>query len=159
MADPLSIVAIVGLALAGRNLSMKQETESVSAPVPTNTTQLMTATATTNPRQNDNMTTITNSLSGQASSDLGVSGVGTQLTQKTTPPNFADIVPTATADPHGMPVQDFRDRPWSCTPGAGGPFGGLSLEVLHGASENGYFSQAGVLFSDSCYRGNLLGYV
>jgi hypothetical protein len=105
MADPLSIVAIIGLALAGRNLSMKHE-------IPQGAPRQQTQQAPQAPLQNDNMTIITNSLSGHTTNDLGVSGLGTQLTQKTTPPNFADIVPTATADPHGMPVQDFRDRPY-----------------------------------------------
>ena len=105
MADPLSIIAIVGLALAGRNLSMVDRKEQYETPPPQQQQQQV-------PLQNDNMTTITNSLSGHTTNDFGVSGVGNQFEQKTAPPNFADIVPTATANPHGMPVQDFRDRPY-----------------------------------------------
>ena len=114
MADPLSIVAIVGLALAGRNLSMADQKEQrPPSPSPSQPrSSLLQQPGPQAPLQNDNMTTITNSLSGHTTNDLGVSGVGTQLTQKTTPPNFADIVPTATANPFGMPVQNFRDRPY-----------------------------------------------
>jgi len=103
MADPLSIVAIIGLALAGRNLS--KIPQGGASPSPQQTLQPPSAPQAPQAPQapHDNMTTITNSLSGG----------GTRLTQKpTTPPNFADIVPTATANPFGMPVQNFRDRPY-----------------------------------------------
>lgn len=112
MADPLSLVAIIGLALAGRNLSMQKQQTTQQPQQVQQRAQLLDAQPQRSPLQNDNMTTITNSLSGHTTNDFGVSGVGNQFEQKTTPPNFADISPTATANPHGMPVQDFRDRPY-----------------------------------------------
>ena len=104
MADPLSIVAIVGLALAGRNLSRQEKPQQpeLTPPPP----------IAPNSQPEDNRSTITNSLTGQISSDLGLSGVGVQTKEKYEQPNFGDIVPTAGGNPNGMPVQDFRDRPW-----------------------------------------------
>jgi len=104
MADPLSIAAIVGLALAGRSLSVKQEEIKQETPPPPVYQPIE--------QEADNRTTLINSMTGQISQDLGVSGIGVQTKEKYEQPNFADIVPTAGGNPHGMPVQDFRDRPW-----------------------------------------------
>ena len=110
MADPLSIAAIIGLALAGRSLSLKQDEDKTVIEIPQQQQQQQQQQSV--PEVGSNMTTIMNSLTGSVSNDLGMSGVGMQTKEKYEVPNFADIVPTATANPFGMPVQDFRDRPW-----------------------------------------------
>ena len=93
MADPLSICAVIGLAMAGRSLSMKQENNKtiveIEQPQQPQVPQQFV--------QNSQMP-------GQ------VEDFGFRSREKYEVPNFADIVPNMNVN--GSPVNDFRNRPY-----------------------------------------------
>ena len=100
MADPLSILAIVALAYAGKKLSdappapdMSQNAGSM--PVPPN---------------DDAKTVMLNNFTGVHSPDPGLGSFGVNQKPKMEQPSFGDVGQTTYVN--GAPVQDFRDRYW-----------------------------------------------
>jgi hypothetical protein len=95
MADPLSICAVIGLAMAGRSLSMKQENNKTIVEIeqPQQPQQQV-------PQQFDQ----NSQMPGQ------VEDFGFRSREKYEIPNFADIVPNMNVN--GAPVSDFRNRPY-----------------------------------------------
>lgn len=99
MADPLSICAVVGLAMAGRSLSMKREERPSTAPPAPAPANAQTATPIAQPQYVQQ-----NQVPGQ------VENVGFRSQSKYEVPNFADIVPNMNVN--GSQVNDFRNRPY-----------------------------------------------
>jgi hypothetical protein len=101
MADPLSILAIIALAVAGKKLSSAPPVPDMSEksgilPVPEG--------------GEDTRDVILNNFTGNIPSDPGLGSFGTNSNKKMEQPSFGDIGHVTFVN--GMPVQDFRDRPW-----------------------------------------------
>ena len=100
MADPLSILAVLGLAYAGRKLSEEQapqkapEAPVVQAPV----------------SRDDNRSVITTSYTGAYKEDPGETPFGIIRSEKFEQPSFGEVAPMKYVN--GEPVHDFRDRPY-----------------------------------------------
>ena len=99
MADPLSILAIIALAFAGKKLSFEPKPPDMSenpgvAPV-------------TNDGARD---VLLNNFTGVSPPDPGLGSFGVTSNSKNAQPSFGDVGQTTYVN--GMPVQDFRDRPW-----------------------------------------------
>jgi hypothetical protein len=101
MADPLSILAIVALAFAGQKISA-QQSEPIGTPKDEFTEQT---------EKDDSRTVLLNNFTGSVLSDPGFGSFGVPQKSKYEQPSFGDISPDVTFV-NGMPVQDFRDRPW-----------------------------------------------
>ena len=102
MADPLSILAIVALAFAGQKISA-QQSEPIGPPKEEYTEQT---------EKEDSRTVLLNNFTGSVLNDPGYGSFGVPQISKYEQPNFGDISQTAGSYVNGMPVQDFRDRPW-----------------------------------------------
>ena len=94
MADPLSICAVIGLAMAGRSLSMKQENNKTIVEIEQPPRQ----------QQQPQQFVQNSQMPGQ------VEDFGFRSREKYEVPNFADIVPNMNVN--GAPVSDFRNRPY-----------------------------------------------
>ena len=96
MADPLSICAVIGLAMAGRSLSMKQENNKTIVEIEQPQPQQQ--------QQQPQQFVQNSQMPGQ------VEDFGFRSREKYEMPNFADIVPNMNVN--GAPVSDFRNRPY-----------------------------------------------
>lgn len=101
MADPLSILAIVALAFAGQKIS-SQQSQPIGPPKEEYTEQT---------EKEDGRSVLLNNFTGSFVSDPGYGSFGVPQVSKYEQPNFGDISKD-TNFVNGMPVQDFRDRPW-----------------------------------------------
>jgi len=95
MADPLSIVAVIGLAVAGRIISQNKKNTSVAPAA--STTDVVEATA-------------TDSAFQQRPPPMEFLTSSNSPLPKEVPSNFADIVPNMNVN--GSQVNDFRNRPY-----------------------------------------------
>lgn len=100
MADPLSILAIIALAYVGKKYSSTQE---VYTDASENSEPILVA-------RDDTKSVILNNYTGVHSPDPGLGSFGVNQNSKKEMPNFGDMGQTTYVN--GMPVQDFRDRPW-----------------------------------------------
>ena len=99
MADPLSILAILALAFAGKKMS--------SVPAPPD----MSENPGVAPVEKDGARDVLlNNFTGASASDPGLGSFGVNSNPKMAQPSFGDMGKTTFVN--GMPVQDFRDRPW-----------------------------------------------
>ena len=99
MADPLSILAIIALAVAGKKLS--------STPAPPD---LSESTLPAPDGNDDTRDVILSNYTGTMPADPGLGSFGLTSKPKMEQPSFGDIGHVTFVN--GMPVQDFRDRPW-----------------------------------------------
>ena len=97
MADPLSICAVIGLAMAGRSLSLPKAEPLTPPPAPANA-----QTAVAVPHAEPSLI--------QHPGQVDNSGVGFRSQSKYEVPNFGDIVPNTNVN--GSQVNDFRNRPY-----------------------------------------------
>jgi len=99
MADPLSILAILALAFTAKKLSS-------ASTIPDTTETYETA-----PVQKDGARdVILSNFTGASAPDPGLGSFGVNSSAKMAQPSFGDLGQTTFVN--GMPVQDFRDRPW-----------------------------------------------
>ena len=99
MADPLSIMAILALAFAGKKLSAPKEETYTLEPMPLEAS-----------KSDGARDVILSNFTGTVGSDPGLGSFGVTSRPKMEQPSFGDIGQTTFVN--GMPVQDFRDRPW-----------------------------------------------
>ena len=100
MADPLSILAVLGLAYAGRKFSEEQTPKKV-VEIP----EIQEPTS-----RDDNRSVITTSYTGAYKEDPGVTPFGIMRSEKFEQPSFGEVAPMKYVN--GEPVHDFRDRPY-----------------------------------------------
>ena len=100
MADPLSILAIMALAYAGKKLSVEPPAPDMS----------QNASSMPVPPKDDAKSVLLNNFTGTHSPDPGLGSFGVTQKPKMEQPSFGDKGQTTYVN--GMPVQDFRDRYW-----------------------------------------------